>query len=206
LGLIKLKDQGTIDLANSIGSNGLQNVLEQKKILQGPRKGETYYDIENFEKIESKIEREYFDAFKESTNISHLANEDIEIGNQMMNFRKSYRESNELSRTVLANMGYSAGPSQSVQFLDADGDRAVGPKDRIYLIKKYGEDSNELKLHYKALDQILDKFTNPEDQSGKEELAMEMARYRTAQLKMEFNEQRIRANGGSPTDPLNPNN
>ena len=187
LARLKPIDKGTIETTGGIGNQVLENVNQELK----DRNGNKYYSVKSFDEIKGKVQSDFATAFARSTNISHLANENIWVGNQELNFRQSYKKDRSLNNTILTTMGIG---SDVITMLDIDGDESIGPEDRDNLSE------TELEKHFDALDQVLEMFTNPKGQKGIEDLANEMANYRTDMLGMEFNKQR------KQHDPLNPNN
>jgi len=187
LARLKPIDKGTIETTGGIGNQVLENVNQELK----DRNGNKYYSVKSFDEIKGKVQSDFATAFGRSTNISHLANENIWVGNQELNFRQSYKKDRVINDIILTTVGIGSDEIKKLDTMPPFG--SIGPEDKP-------TDADELKKHENALDEILEMFTNPKDQKGIEGLANEMANYRTNMLGIEFNKQR------KQHDPLNPNN
>jgi len=186
-------DTKTAEDANGIGTRVLESV---DAYTTNKATGGKYLTVKNFSDIEEKVEGEYFDVFMKSENINYIATNKITVGNQKLSFIEDYRKDRSLNNIILETAGIG---SDVISMLDVDGQGSIGPEDRE------GLKGAELEKHNKALDKVLEIFTDPKTSAAKEELAKELAKYRKDMLREVFNTERARLSGAKrPVETTTP--
>lgn len=172
LAQIQPKDIKTEGMANGIDKEVLSQVnsrLANTKTLA----------VKNFDAIQDKVERDYYDVFIKSKNFQDLATREVLVGNKNMIWKDDLQKDHAIDVAVINQMGIGSDVFTEEELRDG----------KI--------DPTELAKHKNAKTAIIEMLTNPKTATQREIAAKEMAKYRTGIIRNTFEEERERIAGDS---------
>ena len=173
--------------ANAIGTK----FLEQTNKTVSNKDGVKVYSTPDFNSdVESNLQGEYYDTFMQTDNFADLATRTIKTGNTRRNYKEDLNKNIKIDEAIINQMGIG---SDILTILDINNDGFINDLDKKGSVE-------EQKKHEDAKNTMIEILTNPKTISQKKIAAMEMAKYRTNQIKDVFETERARLEGAKRTE------